>query len=364
MKKAIAVIVFFFTSTAFAASFDCSKAGTSIEEAICSHPELSALDEQLASAFRAAVSLAADKSQLQQEQHTWITQVRNKCEDADCLALTYQNRIDVLELSAFDKSESDDEPTLSDPPQPIQTESEPPQNSSTQEFEIQQQAPTPDESSPQKQSNDTKPHEMPVEQATTGMSEEKQEESGISTNLILKLLGLALLINAVITIYFHKAGKLIIYRDYTDVAFTGATPLIPIVIYFAARFFEVSNEVALMIAIGFFVVLMFALIISTARNNNGLSVFFLMSLITKITIVGLYYVIMAAIIISRSAPTREKGESQADHQERMRRQARKNTALMALATAAFVALSAWVCKYPAFTPIKEYFSPKATESTS
>lgn len=62
MKKVIAVIGFMFPAMTFAASFDCSKAGTPIEKAICSYPELSALDEQLASVYRVAATKAADQS--------------------------------------------------------------------------------------------------------------------------------------------------------------------------------------------------------------------------------------------------------------------------------------------------------------
>ncbi len=96
MKKVIAAIIFMFTATSFATSFDCSKASTSIEKAICLHPELSLLDEQLALAYRLAVTSAIDQGQLRHEQRTWITQVRNKCEDANCLAGAYQNRINDL----------------------------------------------------------------------------------------------------------------------------------------------------------------------------------------------------------------------------------------------------------------------------
>ena len=45
------------------------------------------------------------------------------------------------------------------------------------------------------------------------------------STLQLKILGLILFINAVVTIFFHKSERLVIYRDYTDAAFTGLAPL-------------------------------------------------------------------------------------------------------------------------------------------
>jgi len=99
MKKVIVVIGFLFTEMALAASFDCSKAGTPIEKAICSYPEISVLDEQLASAYRAALATSADQSQLKSEQRAWLGQVRNKCEDTNCLALAYKNRIEQLQTN-------------------------------------------------------------------------------------------------------------------------------------------------------------------------------------------------------------------------------------------------------------------------
>jgi len=52
-----------FVPVAQAARFDCSKAGTSFEKAICDTPELSKQDEVLAQAYATALGgLAADAS--------------------------------------------------------------------------------------------------------------------------------------------------------------------------------------------------------------------------------------------------------------------------------------------------------------
>lgn len=93
MRLAIILIGVLFTSAAFAASFDCTDASTSTEQIICSNLELSAIDEELASVYENALIASHDESILREEQLTWLTQVRNACDDGDCIMVAYQNRI-------------------------------------------------------------------------------------------------------------------------------------------------------------------------------------------------------------------------------------------------------------------------------
>lgn len=64
-----------------AASFDCSKASTVIEKAICSNPRLSRLDEELATTYRDATAHAARPKELKAAQAAWLRTERNACED-------------------------------------------------------------------------------------------------------------------------------------------------------------------------------------------------------------------------------------------------------------------------------------------
>ncbi|MES2826479.1 MAG: lysozyme inhibitor LprI family protein [Pseudomonadota bacterium] len=79
-----------------AASFDCAKASTATEKLICSDAKISALDEQLNAAYKAAIETATDKDAFKAQQRDWLKQKRNVCEDVDCLAKTYQSRITTL----------------------------------------------------------------------------------------------------------------------------------------------------------------------------------------------------------------------------------------------------------------------------
>ena len=93
-----------------AASFDCNKATTETEIAICGDPELSALDELMGFTYRqyltyeSWLSFEKDKSKIIQIQRDWINQ-RNKCQsNTFCLFKHYQRQIFFL----FDEINDDD----------------------------------------------------------------------------------------------------------------------------------------------------------------------------------------------------------------------------------------------------------------
>jgi uncharacterized protein len=86
------------TSPAVAASFDCSKAATAVERAICANAELSALDEKAAEYYRAALgTLPGAQECLRADQRTWLAQVRNRCTSDACLKEAYLNRLSELD---------------------------------------------------------------------------------------------------------------------------------------------------------------------------------------------------------------------------------------------------------------------------
>lgn len=87
----------------FGASFDCKKAGTEVEKAICLDKTLSRLDEFLALTYKKALARSSHKNKLKASQRNWLRAKRNKCEDDDiCLNTEYYSRI--LELTDTRKS--------------------------------------------------------------------------------------------------------------------------------------------------------------------------------------------------------------------------------------------------------------------
>lgn len=82
----------FLVPVAQAASFDCGKAATSFEKAICANPELSMRDETLAQAYATALGgLSADAAAaVKADQHDWLSYAARVCsDDAQPIAGTY-----------------------------------------------------------------------------------------------------------------------------------------------------------------------------------------------------------------------------------------------------------------------------------
>lgn len=86
----------FLARPAGAASFDCAKAKTDVEKAICGDPVLSSLDEQLNKAYQAAMKSSEAAGDIQAQQQQWLIGTRDKCQDKACWQNAYQARIAEL----------------------------------------------------------------------------------------------------------------------------------------------------------------------------------------------------------------------------------------------------------------------------
>lgn len=83
---------------AVAPGFDCGKASTAVEKIICSDSALSALDSQLAQAYKQSLKQSEDAQTLRIGQRSWLANVRNKCRDAACLAQAYERQIEQMSV--------------------------------------------------------------------------------------------------------------------------------------------------------------------------------------------------------------------------------------------------------------------------
>lgn len=96
-----AVVIVFFPDAARSQSFDCHKAETDTEWAICSTPELSKLDSRLASVFHQLAGPRAASADLAkravQMQTAWLHGRRDLCRgDVGCLIKAYQDILNAL----------------------------------------------------------------------------------------------------------------------------------------------------------------------------------------------------------------------------------------------------------------------------
>jgi uncharacterized protein len=80
--------------SAHAASFDCAKAGTSVERQICADKKLSAMDDKLDKVYREALATGPKPELLRSVQRDWLKDTRNVCANRQCLVDAYQSRLD------------------------------------------------------------------------------------------------------------------------------------------------------------------------------------------------------------------------------------------------------------------------------
>jgi len=92
LLQSLYFLVIFIPFTTLAASFDCSKAYTPIEQAICNNKVLSDLDVEVAAQYSNVRRLRPD---IVEDQKLWIKQ-RNTCQTINCLVSSYTNRIGIL----------------------------------------------------------------------------------------------------------------------------------------------------------------------------------------------------------------------------------------------------------------------------
>jgi hypothetical protein len=101
--------VIFAINVAQAASFDCAKAASSVEKAICSNGKLSRLDDEMGEIYTEVLKVVADGPGVMIGQRSWL-KTRNKCNDDVCIERMYKVRLDRLHYHLRNAGE----PTMSD----------------------------------------------------------------------------------------------------------------------------------------------------------------------------------------------------------------------------------------------------------
>lgn len=116
---AVCGLIFSIVEPAAGASFDCAKASSRIDNAICASSELSELDSKLDLAYRSALAVSTDPPGVRQAQRDWLRTTRNQCGDEACLLTVYMQRVAALSRTSSAQTQSphaaSSEPGLSAP---------------------------------------------------------------------------------------------------------------------------------------------------------------------------------------------------------------------------------------------------------
>ena len=95
------------TNVSLAASFDCRKASSITEKAICSSKRISLLDNFMAISYKTQLSSSSKEERIKvtEEQKQWNRNIRDGCGNSlQCLDKSYQERLEgVLQFENFDE---------------------------------------------------------------------------------------------------------------------------------------------------------------------------------------------------------------------------------------------------------------------
>lgn len=109
----IVIAIIAFPCILFAASFDCSKASTETEKAICSDSELSAMDEAMAVIYSNALK-SDNSATIKNDQRIWLKKILTPCKgNRECIRNAYAAR--TRQLAAVSNA------PVPAPPPPIST---------------------------------------------------------------------------------------------------------------------------------------------------------------------------------------------------------------------------------------------------
>ena len=92
------LILFLYSNLTYSASFDCTKAKSPVEKAICSDTELGKLDEDLSKVYKDALKEHPVENYVKTRQRAWLKTNSNcdKSKLATCLKENYKERIKQL----------------------------------------------------------------------------------------------------------------------------------------------------------------------------------------------------------------------------------------------------------------------------
>lgn len=97
MSRLLAAVLLLLASMQAGAAMDCSRARSNAEKMLCSNPRLMQADQQLALAWRDAIRRGIKPEDLMERQRAWLRDVRDACNDTECMLQAYQDRIAELE---------------------------------------------------------------------------------------------------------------------------------------------------------------------------------------------------------------------------------------------------------------------------
>ena len=386
IRSAVALVLAFAAGGSMAASFDCKKASSYAEKAICSDGYLTKVDEILSGSYRKAISQTENPDRLRELQRAWIAE-RDQCTTQKCLDKSLGERVSFLDnyANAERKVAYEAEQKVRKEEREVerqaqeaaaaqrneeyrlaQEQSRQQELKNAEQYRLQQEqqraqaqsqaqatpvAPTaayqaPAYSAP-KQPGMPKPQAVPEKSFW-----QKAWQSFIQGPGWKYLLVFGFVITCW-TVWRHHVEKCTIYLSYTDAGISNFLPAAGVVAALLIRFLEMPGVLQI-IAFAIGVVLGVVYVVYAALRTNQGALNITLVIITKITMITVFFVVIGMLIASLfSNSGRVKGESQARTAARQRREKKATMAQIAALSVAYTAFTAWMCRNPEFTSISE-----------
>lgn len=366
IQGALALILGFGAAGASAASFDCSKASSWAEKEICRDGYLTTADNILAQSYKKALAASSSTDSLRQSQREWLA-VRDHCTEQNCLDKAIGDRIHALdaiasaeETKAYDAkvqavavqqaAEQAKQDKIDAAAQAVRAEEDAQYRAKTAEVRARMVA---------AQRDDKTYVPAPLSAYTGNLADPDpgtyaEPKNPVGTWFFLgpgwKYLLLLTSILSAWAVFRHHRGAATIYNDYTDALITNAFPAAGIAIAILAHWLEMAWWLPLAsISIGLVISATYSIYASVKSNRGGLSI--LLTIIAKLTLVTVFFIVIAMLIASLFLGSQRKGESRARAATRHRREAKSTIAGIAAMSAGYTALTIWLCRTPVFTPI-------------
>ena len=349
------------TSGTMAVSLDYSQASNYAEREICRDGFLAGVNDRLERTYWEAMELSEDKQALQRSQRRWID-LRDTCTDQKCLDDMFSQRHQVLlqyvreakereRTAAWEEQEAQRQARYAR--EQAERDAEHARRDAERRERVHASMVAATMASQQSAAPQLQPSTAP---AASKSLWERFTDGPVWKYTLLLLLGVL-----ATAVSLHRSGELTLYIDYTDAIVTNLLPLAGLVAWGLLSWLDFPAFIPTFIAIAaVLLALVFALITSWRANNAGWKV--MVSFLGKITLVGIFYVLIAVLLASMLS-TKYKDETRAQAAARNRRNHRAARVQIAGLTAGYTFLTRWLCRNSEFSSISEClaFYPEGEE---
>lgn len=368
VHRATALLFSVLASSSIAASFDCTKARNFAEKEICRDGYLSGVDNILSGRYKAALNATDQQDELRQSQRDWIV-TRDQCTTQKCLDQVLSARIKALD--DFKSAEIGKKLEFEQQQQVAKSQAEEADRAQRkheayiadeQAYQQRRQAAQQQAVYSQPKSQSTVSTAPTYQSSAYQTTQQSQRPGSLVTqketfwqqigSVAWKCALIVAILSSCLAVIRHRREEATIYNDYTDAAITNLLPVIGLLIGFFCGWLGMPHQIyQIAVAAGMLLAVFYAIYASVRTNQGGVNI--VLTIIAKLTLISVFYIVMGLLMLSFFGKARRKGESLTQAEARQRREARLTRVQIVAASAGYSFFTAWLCRRAEFTPLSE-----------